>query len=421
MSPARVTAEPHQPIKLAFRDALDGAVRPAHDISWTIVGDGGSISPDGTFTAAAPGIYHVYGSKGRGRDNRGRGKGKGRDKKRADTTIVVVVPRPTALAAVEITPGSATIDAGASVQFDAVGRDSDGASVAVGVEWTASGGTIDAGGLYIAGSSGGTYRIIAKHASTGLADTSDVAVRDTDAAPAPSPQPSPAPGSNDQPGDFITLSDRGFSAKVESGWLDRGDANFSIVSDAAAPRSSSLVGQARFPRGFPAGSAPILTSMKLGGEREVYLSFWVKLSENWYGNSSGVNKVFFIWSHGKPAVYLSAQGAGNQVLEPQIRIQDSPEGARNLRPNVASSGLQRGRWHRWEIILKANTPGVADGAARWWIDGTEVGHYSGIRFSGASEPSGWEYVVWNPTYGGSGDPVPHDQWMWVDHATVAGR
>jgi hypothetical protein len=416
LSPGRVTAEIHQPIKLGFREA-GGSWKSSFDVTWSIDGPGGSISGDGTFVATQPGVYQIRGTRGNGKGNRGRGRGNGGA--RTDTSIVVVVPTPPAVVAIDVTPSTAAVDAGERLQFEAAGRDANGSRVALGVEWSATGGSIDAGGLYIAGADAGPHRVIARHASSGLADTAEISVHAQD-EPAPAPAPSAPTGGGNQPADFIMLSDRGFGAKAEHGWTERGDANFTIASDVSAPRSSQQVGQARFPKGHPAGSGPIHTSLKLSGQKELYLSFWVKLSENWYGSTSGVNKIFFIWTHGKPAVYLSAQGVATGGLEPQLRVQDSPDGARNLRPNLGGAALQRGRWHRWEVVLKANTPGRADGVARWWLDGQKIGDYSDLKFSGVDQSSVWEYVVWNPTYGGSGDPVPHDQWMWMDHTSVAG-
>ena len=46
----------------------------------------------------------------------------------------------------------------------------------VGVTWTATGGTIDAGGLFTAPRTAGTYKVIAKHVTTNIADTAVVTV-----------------------------------------------------------------------------------------------------------------------------------------------------------------------------------------------------------------------------------------------------
>lgn len=42
--------------------------------------------------------------------------------------------------------------------------------------------------------------------------------------------------------------------------------------------------------------------------------------------------------------------------------------------------LKRNQWYCMEMMLKANTPGHADGEQAFWIDGKEIGRYSNLRF-----------------------------------------
>ncbi|MBK8005197.1 MAG: hypothetical protein IPK12_15035 [Gemmatimonadetes bacterium] len=83
-----------------------------------------------------------------------------------------------------------------------------------------------------------------------------------------------------EPPGFTVISNRRFDAKVEDGWLDRGDANFSIATDASAPISAPNVGQSLFPQGFTGGRGPINTYRVIGqyNRKQMYLSFWFKLS-----------------------------------------------------------------------------------------------------------------------------------------------
>jgi hypothetical protein len=75
---------------------------------------------------------------------------------------------------VTLVPASATLAPAATRRFTAYGRTTSGDSVAVSVVFTATGGSVTAGGLYTAGSTPGTYRIIAKSGT--LADTSSLTV-----------------------------------------------------------------------------------------------------------------------------------------------------------------------------------------------------------------------------------------------------
>lgn len=82
-------------------------------------------------------------------------------------------PAPT-LSQVILTPDTAIVSSGMTRQFAATGRMSDGSNTAVSATFSATGGTISSTGVYTAGATAGTYRVIAT--ANGLADTSTVTV-----------------------------------------------------------------------------------------------------------------------------------------------------------------------------------------------------------------------------------------------------
>jgi hypothetical protein len=95
--------------------------------------------------------------------------------------LTAPVPTPGAapvLGLVRATPDSARVARGTQVQMRAHGRTTTGDSVALAVLWSASGGSVDAAGLYTAPSSTGTYTVTATHAGTGLYDVSTITVAD---------------------------------------------------------------------------------------------------------------------------------------------------------------------------------------------------------------------------------------------------
>lgn len=73
-------------------------------------------------------------------------------------------PTDSSVTQVVITPDSVDLAPGASAQFAAYGRTTQGDSVAVAVTWSASGGSITAAGLYTADTSAGTFSISAQTA-----------------------------------------------------------------------------------------------------------------------------------------------------------------------------------------------------------------------------------------------------------------
>lgn len=68
---------------------------------------------------------------------------------------------PPQLARIVVTPGTASVAAGASQGFSAEGFDASGDAVALAPSWSASGGTIGSSGFFVAGSSAGTFTVTA--------------------------------------------------------------------------------------------------------------------------------------------------------------------------------------------------------------------------------------------------------------------
>jgi hypothetical protein len=167
VAPHDLTLETDQPTTFtAFSSGASGGDSLLTSVEWTATG--GTIGSDGSYSAATPGTFKVIGQAAG-------------HNLRPDTANVVVVARQSKLTGVVVTPASATLVPGASQLFTAVGTLSDGTTAPIGVTWTATGGSIDASGLYIAGSTAGTYSVIARNASKPLADTAIVTIA---AAPA---------------------------------------------------------------------------------------------------------------------------------------------------------------------------------------------------------------------------------------------
>jgi hypothetical protein len=91
----------------------------------------------------------------------------------ADTAAVVI--RTPTLVSLNLSPESVFLDPGELQQFAVSGRLSNGQSTVPTVSYQATGGSIDGSGVYVAGSTAGTYRVIAT-ASNGVADTSNVTI-----------------------------------------------------------------------------------------------------------------------------------------------------------------------------------------------------------------------------------------------------
>lgn len=130
-------------------------------VAWSAAG--GTVSGAGLYTApAADGAYRVIAQVN--------------GAELADTALVTVQSPPPTLVAVEIAPASAALAPGGTQQFSAVGRLSDGSTQGIAIEWSATGGLVSPTGLYTAGGTDGTFRVIAKAAGSMPADTATVTI-----------------------------------------------------------------------------------------------------------------------------------------------------------------------------------------------------------------------------------------------------
>jgi parallel beta-helix repeat protein len=162
LSPDAAQLEPSQSRHFSAEGKLSDGSTAQIGTVWTA--DGGTIGAGGDYIAGTtPGRYHVVATNVSGT--------------LADTAVVDIAagtPAPT-LTALELTPATVTLSAGGSRQFTASGRMSDGSAASIGAQFSATGGSITASGLYVAGTAPGTYRVIAT-SPDGPADTSAVTV-----------------------------------------------------------------------------------------------------------------------------------------------------------------------------------------------------------------------------------------------------
>jgi calcineurin-like phosphoesterase family protein len=136
-------------------------------VSPTYSATGGSISSDGMFTAGqTAGTFAVIATAVTNKSGN----------TVADTAPITISGTAPTLAQLVLTPAAATLNTGASQQFATYGKLSNGDSVAVSVGYSAPGGSITSAGLYTAGQSPGTFRVIATQSGGSLADTSSVTV-----------------------------------------------------------------------------------------------------------------------------------------------------------------------------------------------------------------------------------------------------
>jgi hypothetical protein len=147
----------------AFATYSDGTFAPA---SVTYTASAGNITANGFYTAGqVPGSFRVIAL------NLASGI--------ADTSDVTVIA--SSLVYITITPGTAALTTGSQQTFSVEGTFSDSSTAVVSVNFTATGGTITAGGLYNAGSVPGPYTVVAETPNGLFADTATVTINSASA------------------------------------------------------------------------------------------------------------------------------------------------------------------------------------------------------------------------------------------------
>jgi len=92
----------------------------------------------------------------------------------------------------------------------------------------------------------------------------------------------------------------------------------------------------------------------------------------------------------------------------------APYGQQIWYPNVATTWINPGEWHRIEFYYRwETTPGVSgDGIIRWWVDGTLNGDQRNVHYPAVG---GFEEFQFAPTVQFAGVL----RYMYVDHAHIS--
>lgn len=365
-----------------------------------------TVSASGLVTAVAAGSANITATS---------------ESKTGSASLTVNTPAPVPVATVTVSLTASTLNPGLTTQATATTRDANN-NVLTGrtIAWSSTNtavATVSASGLVTAVANG-TTQITAT--SEGKSGNATLTVQD--------PPPPPPPGTDNEPTGMTVISDRGFNAQGELGWTDdfsgKDGGSMTIIQDATAPHSSPNILRATFPTGFTsAGTGPGSAEKNLSSRpRTLYVSYWSRVSTNWYGHDSGVNKEFYAYAGGSPYVYFNLRCMYNGAITPDIALQDmAVGGTHDISPNlVPSARITRGQWYHIEVVLVANTANTSDGSLDWWLDGVHIGSYSGLRFS--SSGATWNLVHWTTIWGGVGGPnVPATMTKDIDHMYLSGK
>ncbi|MGH7561479.1 MAG: hypothetical protein ACRENB_10710, partial [Gemmatimonadales bacterium] len=442
VSPGLVSLAPGAAKQFALGATWSNGSTTPPAVTWTATG--GTISTGGLYVAGpSGGTFRVIATQQGGTlaDT-------------ADVSISGAVTAPT-LTGVSLSPGQTTVLTGGAQQFTASGQYSDGTTGAVSVTWTATGGTVSSLGLYQAGNTQGTYRVIAAGPG-GLADTATIAVVTPVTPPA---------GIANEPAGYVPVVGRRFNSMGTGSngrgsgilpWLTGGSEGWddveyryatytSQVTDATAPFSSPNVLQFKYPAAtFPSNftfnpgvvqTFPFTYPQFYGSRlyKKLYMRTAFKVSANFQGHPTSTNKLVFIRGSGgprpEPIIRLRGVNAGNLVLNIDLQgsIRDPRNNTGGLNPNTPGAtaagafAIQRGRWYVVEIVLDMGTTNGFNGKLQLWLDGVLTHTYSDVEY--APNTTGtwyWDMIHIAPTWGGQGGTINQDFYLWFDEFYVSG-
>lgn len=259
LSPASVTLAPAARQQFSVSATLSNGSTQSNPAA-TYSATGGTISTSGLYTAgSAAGSFRVIASVS----------GK------ADTSSVTISGSTPTITKVTLTPASVSLASGATAQFTASATLSNGTTQSnPSLSWSATGGTMSSSALYTAGSTAGSFRVIAS--ANGHADTSAVTIT------------SSAPGNPGNPGNGRAIFHSDWSSSTGSGDAAVRDANKSLPWQAHWQGSRVLLTVVPASgKGFPSGMTNIMRVMHWKQDFD-----WVMINNAWQTPAVGSSLYF---------------------------------------------------------------------------------------------------------------------------------
>lgn len=375
----------------------NGTTQTSPAVTW--VATGGTISSGGMYIAGTtPGSYRVIASSSNGKK---------------DTSAVSVVALDTTR--LTLTPATVSLAPGQTQQFTVTATLNNGSTVSSPtVTWNATGGTITSAGQYTAGTTAGSYRVIASQVGGGVGDTSAVTILTSGT----SPPPSGGGSYPNRPSTYSTVvSDYDFSENPPTtsadqpvgtkGWwmIGGGTSVVRRLSDASAPVSGPNVWEQTFAPGAGGENAAGIiyrNGTQVSGSK-LYVSLWVWYSPGFEWNTTSQKLLY--WEDGN---ILLQQDHNGVPLSMYIGAYDKV-----YDPNVCSIpplSAFEGKWHQVEWQVERGSPGLL----RVWLDGKLCSDY---RVNVPTISRSAEFNL-NSTWGGGGTRT-RTSYRRVDHIFLA--
>jgi hypothetical protein len=301
----------------------------------------------------------------------------------ADTSVVTLAAP--VLQAVVLSPANAAVVLGGTLQFTVSGQWSNGATTAPPVTYSATGGAISSGGLYSAGGTEGTFRVIAVLQGGTLADTSTVTLTQ---APPPSMYFNSSEVGCGTDSNVLLCDDfesgawytkNCDQANASGGLLQTDGWCGTIYNDAGMAAGTARCGGAGFHSSCAATTGAFSGAGNMAdhelangqGVAEIWVRFYTKpLAGYTFGaekmltfNDGAAGDGGIKW--GNLSWNCADNSASTGTLTMGFPLPMDVCQKQNMGNNIT---IQAGNWYFYEVHYRLSTPGQADGVFELWVD-----------------------------------------------------
>ncbi len=227
-----------------------------------------------------------------------------------------------------------------------------------------------------------------------------------------------------EPDGFITLAESKFDSMTEGGFVaHKRNTLGSIVQDPSAPQSPDNVYRMVYTKGPHDGVGVenrLWSPTVPGGRtREMYVHTWWKVSDNWYGHSSGVNKMFFLTTVNNTGVVVEVGGKFHEPLTVRVVTQGRLKAANYYaNRNRSKARIKRGKWQEWEVLVRAPQPGEANAELHVWLDRIKVIEAL-MPVNDVNAENRFQNLNVDPIWGGRHGSIPEEQYFYCDYIYVS--
>ena len=154
----------------------------------------------------------------------------------------------------------------------------------------------------------------------------------------------------------------------------------------------------------------------------VHARWYLYFSSGFVFNPGGGGaKLFYIHALDGPAVWrvrFSYIYNGADTTRAIIHVDFN--GGSEINPNINTTLLTSGQWYLVEVMIKVNTPGVANGEVRWWVDEVLNGELLNQLVRGTSTDL-VDGITIDGFFGGIEVNEHPQQYVWYDNIVVSSQ